>query len=101
MKKIDNKIDLLKLPADDVLKALSEKIVNQENSLNEKKLHFGGLVIKSIGSIALKNDESIVLSGRSDNNQGMVVKFGINDFPTINPKIKVIGIKQTLKEEQK
>lgn len=89
MKPLDKKIDLLQLSADDALKAISEKIHG-----HEKSLHFGGLVIKSIGSIALKNNESIVLSGSSDNNQGLVVKFGAHDSPTINAKIKVIGIKR-------
>lgn len=101
MKRLNKKIDLLQLPASQALEEISKKIhVSEKSNGRGIDLYLGGLAIKSIGSIALKNNESIVLSGSSDNNQGLVVKFGAHDSPTINAKIKVIGIKRTSSEQK-
>lgn len=94
-KKPFDSLDLLKLPADGVLEAISEMIGgNAKNTIT-----LGDIIIKKIGTIALDQEkERVILSGESENKQGLLVSFGVRDNPVIHPTIRVIGAEKKVKK---
>lgn len=93
-KKQIHKLDLLSLPADEVLNAISNKISGEL----EDTLFIGKIIIKKIGTLALdQENDRIILSGENDKKQGLLLSFGVHDNPVIKPTVTVLGAEKNHK----